>query len=199
MWRKESRYPKSGIKLCMFMWIFICHYYKHAVAFQKLLGVWYRYMHSCLLGQLFVAILTVIVCQIFFYSSGSPGSRSSGRSRSSRCWDNSNSSPHRKHGSSKSSSQRWSPDTSSRRCADMLYFTLMIPNILCSLSYKLILNPAWLNAVASCCLCMLLVPFLFLNNDSRLVSGREIVFVNIWVIWIINYSNFKTVLILILF
>jgi len=46
---------------------------------------------------------------------------------------------------------------------------------------------------------MLLVPFLFLNNDSRLVSGREIVFVNIWVIWIINYSNFKTVLILILF
>ena len=158
-------------------------------------------MHSCLLGQLFAAIFTVIVFQIFFfYSSGSPGSRSSGRSRSSRCWDNSNTSPHRKHGSSKSSSQRWSPDTSSRRCAGMLYFTLMIPNILCSLSYKLILNPVGLNVVASCCLCMLLVPFLSLYNNSRLVSVREIVFINIWVIWIINYySNFKTVLILILF
>ncbi|XP_021931537.1 CLK4-associating serine/arginine rich protein isoform X2 [Zootermopsis nevadensis] len=47
--------------------------------------------------------------------SGSPGSRASGRSRSSRAWDNSNSSPHRGHGTSKSSSQRWSPDSSSRR------------------------------------------------------------------------------------
>ncbi|PNF25018.1 CLK4-associating serine/arginine rich protein [Cryptotermes secundus] len=47
--------------------------------------------------------------------SRSPRSRSSGRSRSSRGWDNSISSPHRGRGSSKSSSQRWSPDNPSRR------------------------------------------------------------------------------------
>jgi hypothetical protein len=82
----------------------------------------------------------------------------------------------------------------------MLYFIFMIPYILRSLSYKLILNPASLNVMASCCLCMLRVPFFFLYNHSRLAKGREIVFVNMWVIQIINYySHFKTVFVLIFF
>jgi hypothetical protein len=79
----------------------------------------YRYMRNCSLGQVFVAHLTCVFFK-FLSSSGSPGSRASGRSRSGRGWDNSNSSPHRRHGNSKSSSQRWSPDTSSHRCADVL-------------------------------------------------------------------------------
>jgi hypothetical protein len=64
----------------------------------------------------------------FFYRSGSPGSKSSGRSRSSRGWDNSILSPHRGRGSSRSSSQRWSPDNPSRRCADVLDITVISMN-----------------------------------------------------------------------